>query len=74
MPVCVPIKDMRDTAKFSELVESTPGPITVTNRMVQEQAKARLMERVAIAERERAAGLGRSAFEALSDLETKYGL
>lgn len=30
MPVCVPIKDMRDTAKFSELVESTPGPITVT--------------------------------------------
>ena len=44
------------------------------DRMVQEQAKARLMERVAIAERERAAGLGRSAFEALSDLETKYGL
>lgn len=89
MPVCVPIKDMRDTAKFSELVESTPGPITVTkngyskfvvmrsvdyDRMVQEQAKARLIERVVIAERERAAGLGRSAFEALSDLETKYSL
>ena len=30
MPVCVPIKDMRDTAKFSELVETTPGPVTVT--------------------------------------------
>ena len=30
MPVCVPIKDMRDTAKFSELVETTTGPVTVT--------------------------------------------
>lgn len=54
MPVCVPIKDMRDTAKFSELVETTPGPVTVTKNgyskfvvlrsedydlMVQEQAK-----------------------------------
>lgn len=25
MPVCVPIKDMRDTAKFAELVETAPG-------------------------------------------------
>lgn len=55
MPVCVPIKDMRDTAKFSELVETTAGPVTVTKNgyskfvvlrsedydlMVQEQAKA----------------------------------
>lgn len=54
MPVCVPIKDMRDTAKFSELVETTTGPVTVTKNgyskfvvlrsedydlMVQEQAK-----------------------------------
>ena len=86
MPVCVPIKDMRDTAKFSELVETTPGPVTVTKNgyskfvvlrsegydlMVQEQAKARLM---AVAERERAAGTARDAFEALDDLEAKYGL
>ncbi len=89
MPVCVPIKDMRDTARFSELVESTPGPVTVTKNgyskfvvlksedydlMVQESAKARLMSRIAVAERERAAGLGRDAYEALSELESKYGL
>ena len=30
MPVCVPIKDMKDTAKFSRLVEEADGPITVT--------------------------------------------
>ena len=35
--------------------------------MVQEQAKARLMARIAVAERERAAGTARDAFEA------KYG-
>ena len=89
MPVCVPMKDMRDTAKFSELVETTTGPVTVTKNgyskfvvlrsedydlMVQEQAKARLMARIAVAERERAAGTARDAFEALDDLEAKYGL
>lgn len=42
--------------------------------MVQEQAKARLMARIAVAERERAAGTARDAFEALDDLEEKYGL
>lgn len=42
--------------------------------MVQEQAKARLMARIAVAERERAAGMARDAFEALDDLEEKYGL
>ena len=42
--------------------------------MVEEQAKARLMARIAVAERERAAGTARDAFEALDDLEEKYGL
>lgn len=42
--------------------------------MVQEQAKARLMARIAVAERERAAGTARDAFEAPDDLEAKYGL
>lgn len=37
--------------------------------MVQEQAKARLMARIAVAERERAAGTARDAFEVLDDLE-----
>ena len=42
--------------------------------MVQEQAKARLMARIAVAEKERAAGMARDGFEALDDLEAKYGL
>ncbi len=89
MPVCVPIKDMRDTARFSELVESTPGPVTVTKNgyskfvvlrsedydlLARESARAHLMSRVAVAERERADGKSRDAFEALSELEAKYGL
>lgn len=40
----------------------------------QEQAKARLMARIAVAERQRAAGMARDAFEALDDLEAKYDL
>lgn len=40
----------------------------------QEQAKARLMARIAVAERQRAAGTARDAFEALDDLEAKYDL
>ena len=40
----------------------------------QEQAKARLMTRIAVAERQRAAGTARDAFEALDDLEAKYDL
>lgn len=39
--------------------------------MVQEQTKARLMVRIAVAEREHAAGTARDAFEAFDDLEAK---
>ncbi len=30
MPTCVPIKDMRDTVKFDELVATSPTPVIVT--------------------------------------------
>lgn len=30
MPVCVPIKDLKDTAKFARTVEEAAGPVTVT--------------------------------------------
>ena len=58
MPVCVPVKDMRDTSRFAELVESSAGPVTVTkngyskfvvmrseeyDRMEAELARARLI-------------------------------
>ncbi len=89
MPVCVPITDMRDTAKFSELVQTTPGPVTVTKNgyskfvvmrsedydaLVAEQARARLLARIAVAEQERQNGTSRDAFEALDDLEAHHGL
>ena len=38
------------------------------------QAKELLMARIRVAERERAAGASRDAFEALAELETKLGL
>lgn len=43
-------------------------------RHSQVQAKERLMMRICVAERERAAGMSRDAFEALAELEAKFGL
>lgn len=40
----------------------------------QAQAKERLMARIRVAERERAAGMSRDAFEALAELEARLGL
>lgn len=40
----------------------------------QTQAKERLMMRICVAERERAAGASRDAFEALTELEARLGL
>ena len=89
MPVAVPIRDMRDTAKFSELVESSPTPVIVTkngyskfvvmrsedyDELAAERAKARLMSRIAVAERERAAHAGVDAFEFLNALKEEHGL
>ena len=68
MSLCVPIKDLRDTAAFDEMVTSSPTPIIVTkngydrfvcvkssdfSRWEQAEARARLLERIMIAERER---------------------
>lgn len=89
MPKCVPIKDLRDTAAFSELVEKSPEPITVTKNGYDQfvvirsrdydelrdlQAKARIMERMLVAERERAAGAHTDAKEAIDSLRSRYGL
>ena len=30
MAVCVPVRDMKDTAAFAKLVKESPEPITVT--------------------------------------------
>ncbi len=89
MTVCVPIKDLRDTAAFDETVATSPTPIIVTKngydrfvcvkssdftRWEQADARARLLERIMISERERVEGLGTDALEATTSLREKYGL
>lgn len=89
MALCVPIKDLRNTAAFDEMVCSCASPVTVTkngydrfvcvkssdfDRWEQADARARLLERILISERERAEGLGTDAFAATALLKEKYGL
>ena len=89
MPKCVPIKDMRDTAAFALLVESSPEPITVTkngydqfvvlrsedyDKLCQDGAKAQVMERIVVAEKERAEGSLLDAHEAAATIRQRYGL
>lgn len=89
MPVCVPVKELRDTSAFLELVETTEGPVTVTkngydqfvairsadyDELCRSASKNRLLERMLIAERERSEGRTVDARELISDLRTRYGL
>lgn len=89
MPICVPIKDIRDTAAFSELVETSSEPITVTkngydqfvvirsrdyDELRELQAKNQIMERMLIAERERATNMRSDARESISSLRAQYGI
>ena len=89
MPTCVPIKDMKDTAAFTRTVEEAGGPVIVTKNgydafvvmrtgdyeaMQQELARARLLERVALAEREYAQGAYEDGPAAIAALREKHGL
>lgn len=89
MPICVPVKDMKDTASFIRQVEEAPGPVTVTRNgydafvamttdeyeaMQQELATARLMARVAQAEHEFATGQYTEGEEFTAGIRQKYGL
>lgn len=89
MTTCVPIRDLRDTAAFDELVVNNMTPVIVTKngydrfvcmntelyeRYEQAEAKSRLLERMLIAEKERDLGLGEDAFEVLARIEEEYGL
>jgi tetrapyrrole methylase family protein/MazG family protein len=89
MTLCVPIKDLRDTAAFDEMVSTSPTPVIVTkngyDRFVcvkssdfkqweQAEARARLLERIMISERERAEGKSADAFEVTeSVVEGEFG-
>ena len=89
MPTCVPIKDLRDTAAFDEMVMNSAEPITVTKngydrftcvrssdfrRWESADARAALLERIMVSEHERAKGLSSDAFGSLSELREKHGL
>ena len=89
MPLCVPIKDLRDTAAFDEMVSTSPTPVIVTkngydrfvcvkssdfSRWEQAEARACLLERIMLSERERTEGTNIDAFEATESLKEKYGL
>lgn len=89
MPIRVPIKDLRDTASFAQLVKTSPEPIIVTNnghdefvcmrsedyrRMHEAEVRANLLSRIAISERERALGLGVNAFDDIEAARQCHGL
>lgn len=89
MAVCVPVKDMKDTAAFARKVESAAGPVTVTRNgydafvvmrtddyeaMQQELAKSRLVARVAKAEREYAEGRYADGPAFVESVRREYGL
>ena len=89
MPTCVPIRDIRDTAAFAERVAKSPDPIVVTkngkdafvalsgssyDELARSRAESRLLERILLAERERAEGVTTDFFADLDELGAKYGL
>lgn len=89
MATCVPIRDLRDTATFDAMMEASTTPVTVTKngydrfvcirsadfeRYEQADARARLLERMLLAEKERAAGRAVDAREALSQLKVQHGM
>ena len=60
MPVCAPIKDMKDTAAFTRRIDEAAGPVTVT--------------RIARAENEYATGQFSSSSDFVKAIRAKYGL
>lgn len=67
MPTMAPVREMKDTARFQELVEKSEGPVFVTNNgreslvamrpeaydaLLEEAARAEVLSRVLLAEDE----------------------
>ena len=86
MPRIIPIKDLKDTAKVSEMCHKSADPIFVTKNgygdMVlmsmetfeEMHQKEQLYRELEISENEIRGGKTRSAREALSDVRENYGL
>lgn len=88
MSVCVPVRDMKSTSSFVELVERE-SEVTVTKNgreamhcmsearyqaMQEEAARARLLSRMLTAKREEESGAYTDYDQFASTLKAKYGL
>ncbi|MDY4041790.1 MAG: type II toxin-antitoxin system Phd/YefM family antitoxin [Collinsella sp.] len=88
MATCVPVRDMRDTAAFTELVDRE-GDVIVTKNgytamhclsdgayrlAMEEVAKARLLSRIMLAQEEIDDGLGEPIEDALATIRADHGL
>lgn len=83
MPQIIPIKDLKDTAKISEMCHETSEPIYVTKNGYGDMVfmsmetfeemyrKGQIYKKLEISEAQRAAGKVRPAREALKDLKRK---
>ena len=89
MTTCVPIRDLKDTAKFAALVEASDEPVTVTRNgrevfvvmsaadyaaMGDEVARAKLLARILMAEDELAAGDYVDGASFTASIRERYGL
>lgn len=89
MPTCVPMKDLKNTAKFTATVRESPDPVIVTNNgreafvsmtperydeLLLEAARARLYDAIDRSEDDIASGRTADAREALASLRERYGL
>lgn len=89
MPTCVPVREMKDTAKFGKLVEESNEPVIVTRNgrdayvvmtsdaydaIRQDLARMKLYEIVDRAEAELAAGEYVEGTAFLQELRTRHGL
>lgn len=89
MTTCVPIKDMKSTTAFADLVERSDGPVIVTRNgrdafavlrmddlqaLEQEAARAHLYALVDEAEEDIANDRVSEAFDSMSAARARYGL
>ena len=89
MPVCVPIRDLKNTAEFSKTVEDSAGPVIVTRNgreafavmtveqldaLRMEAARAELYQRVIEAEQDIATGRLADAHASQRAARERHGL
>ena len=89
MPTCVPIKELKNTAEFSRIVEESPSPVIVTKNgydsfvamttqayeaLKLEAARAKLYQIVDQSERDISENRTMEARSAIAEARARYGL